>query len=252
MTGKTSLSLNRQVAAALDWWREAGVDADFSDEASGWLADVESEPEAAPATAVATHENGDAQSTPERPQIGGAKEGWPSDLAAFRQWWLTEPSLDDGGLAPRIASRGNSGAELMIIVAQPEEQDREQLLTGPQGKLLAGFLAAAGIAAENASFVAVLPRHTPLPDWRALAAGRMGELLAHHVALGAPKRILVLGRNILPLCGHDPAQGPAALRNFNHEGVRVPAMAEVGPERLLANAATRARLWQRWLDWTDG
>ena len=28
---------------ALDWWREAGVDADFADEASGWLVEPESE-----------------------------------------------------------------------------------------------------------------------------------------------------------------------------------------------------------------
>ena len=28
---------------ALDWWREAGVDADFSDEPSGWLLEPESE-----------------------------------------------------------------------------------------------------------------------------------------------------------------------------------------------------------------
>ena len=28
---------------ALDWWREAGVDADFADEASGWLAEPKSD-----------------------------------------------------------------------------------------------------------------------------------------------------------------------------------------------------------------
>ena len=66
------------------------------------------------------------------------------------------------------------------------------------------------------------------------------------------KRLLVLGQTILPLCGHDPAQGSPNLQSFNHEGGRVPALHEAGLDRLLAKPALRARLWQRWLDWTDG
>lgn len=240
--------LQADIAAALDWWREAGVDAAYSDEPRGWLADPEAEAPAAEAikpTKVAP---------PPVPaaKIGGPRAAWPGDLAAFRQWWLAEPLLDEGGLAPRVAPLGDAGAELMVLIAMPEESDRDTLLSGPQGRLLDGFLAAAGLAPEQVYRAAALPRHTPLADWAQLTTQGMGDVLAHHVALARPKRLLVLGRVVLPLCGHDPAQGAQKLRSFNHEGGRVPALFEAGLERLLGNWQLRARLWQRWLDWTDG
>lgn len=252
MDTKPPLPFAKQVAAAFDWWREAGVDADFSDEAAGWLADPVAEetgnPREEPPRRIV--ETAPPPQPPVQP-VGGDSVNWPGTLPEFRQWWLTDPSLDKGGIAPRVASRGEVGADLMVLIAQPEEGDTERLLSGPLGALLDGFLDAAGIDREKAAFAAVLPRHTPVPDWRGLADRGLGKILSHHVGLHAPKRMLILGRNILPLCGHDLAQGAATLQIFNHDCGQVPAMAEVGPERLLANAASRARLWQRWLDWTD-
>jgi hypothetical protein len=240
-------SLETDIAAALDWWREAGVDAAFADEPSGWLA----EPSSAQAPAASPPAQPEPVAAPP-PRIGGLSSDWPNDLATFRDWWLSEPSLDEGGLTPRIAPTGDIEAELMVLVSMPEEQDSIALLGGPQGRLLGGFLAAAGIASDAVYRASVLARHTALPDWKGLASGGLSQMLQHHVALARPKRLLVLGNNILPLCGHDPAQGSAAFTFFNHEGGRVPALAEAGLERLLGNAQLRARLWKRWLDWTDG
>jgi len=241
-------ALTSDIAAALDWWREAGVDAVFSDEASGWLA----EPAGVDSTVLSPATAPERKAPPPLArQIGGDKAAWPLDLAAFRQWWLTDPSLDEGGLAPRVAPIGAENAALMVMVAMPEDGDSDALLSGPQGLLLNGFLRSAGIAPEQVYLASVLPRHTPLPDWSALGREGIGALIAHHVALVRPQRLLILGLNILPLCGHDPAQGPAALSFFNHEGGRVPALAEAGLERLRGNAQLRARLWKRWLEWTD-
>ena len=51
----------------------------------------------------------------------------------------------------------------------------------------------------------------------------MGAVIAHHVALAAPQRLLVFGRGgILALVGHDPAQGSPPSPIFNHEGGSVP------------------------------
>jgi DNA polymerase len=242
-------ALESNIAAALDWWRQAGVDASYADEPTSWLR--ESGQEQAP-VASASAPAGEKKPAPPPTQIAGPPETWPQDLAAFRQWWLSEPSLDEGGLTPRIAPTGEANPELMVLVPMPEEVDRDTLLSGPHGRVLEGFFSAAGLAPTQVYRASAIPRHTALPDWPTLAAEGLGKVLAHHVSLVQPKRLLVLGRNILPLCGHDPAQGAAALTFFNHEVGRVPVLAEAGLERLLGNPKLRARLWRRWLDWTDG
>jgi DNA polymerase len=241
-------ALESDIAAALDWWRQAGVDAAFVDEPQAWLGT----PARGPTQSIPPSPEKIELPQPPPPQIGGAAELWPQNLAAFREWWLAEPSLDAGGLSPRVAPRGEADADLMSLVGMPEEHDGATLLSGPHGVLLGNFLRAAQIAPHRVYLASVLPRRTALPDWGALATEGLGKVLAHHVSLVRPKRLLIFGRHILPLCGHDPAQGTAASIFFNHEGGRVRALAEARLERLLGNPQLRVRLWKRWLDWTDG
>lgn len=252
MAPAPSSPLEADIAAALDWWRTAGVDADYVDAPVAWLADPEADevPDAAPA-----RQKREPAPVVSDPQLGGPAENWPRDLVAFRQWWLDEASLDEGGLSPRIAPTGEMGADLMIMVAMPEETDRTSLLEGPQGALLDGFLRSAGLARERIYLASVLPRHTVLPDWAALDRQGLGKMAGHHVALAAPKRLLVFGQSVPSLGGHDPAQGPrqgsAATAFFNHEGGRVSSLFQPGLARLLDKPQLRARLWKRWLEWTD-
>lgn len=247
MSQRPAPSLADSIAAAQAWWREAGVDFVYTDEPAPWLADEE--PAAALAAAVPTAPAPPPE--PERPKIGGDRASWPQDLAAFREWWLAEPSLDAGGTHPRLAPRGEADAELLVLVPMPEDGDRETLLAGPQGRMLASFAHAAELAPEALAIAAALPRHAPLPDWAGLEAQGHGEVLLHMLALAAPKRILVLGRSILPLLGHDPPQAAPAVSQLSIQGRAVPLLATYAPERLLENARLRASLWQRWLEWTD-
>jgi DNA polymerase len=249
MTPVNSPSLENQLAAALAWWREAGVDRAYRDEAEGWLSEPSADTAAAPIVAARRPEQ-----TPEAetPRVGGPREGWPRDLAAFAQWWLTEASLDEGGSFPRVVPRGVRGADLMVLVAQPQENDETQLLAGAHGAMLTAMFGAMGIEPSATYIAAALPRHTPLPDWTALTDAGLAELTAHHVALAKPKRLIAFGRSIWPLVGHDTAQSPDGLHIFNHEGVRVPTMSADGLDRLLRSATARAAFWRRWLDWTDG
>lgn len=238
------------IAGALDWWREAGVDHDFLDAGHGWLEEPEqavASPTSAPRAAVQV---ATPPETPPPPSLGGDRGAWPATLEKFAAWWLEEPTLDTGGMGPRIPPRGKPGARLMVLVPEPEAEDQDSLLSGPQGKLLDAMLAAMNIAADDAYLASALPRHTPLADWQALGAAGLAEITAHHIALAAPQRILVLGRNILPLLGHEPAQDPAALREFNHEGGSVAMMAAGSLENLLLQPGRRAIFWRRWLDWT--
>lgn len=233
------------VAAAFDWWREAGVDAHFHDEPADWLA-APVVAEAPPPPPAPLPEPVRARAAPVVAKIDLA--AMPTDLAAFRDWWLAEPTLDQGRTAGRVPPRGEAGAELMILVPQPEAGDGEVLLSGPQGRLIDAILTAMRV--DGAYLAAVLVRPTPQPDWAALAASGMGAVLSRHVALVRTKRLIVMGDSILPLLGHDPSLSAHPIRSFNHEGGSVPLLATRDPA-MFTRAATKARFWRDWLAWTD-
>lgn len=249
MDGRASPSLADQLAAASDWWRDAGVDFVFNDEAARWLRDPDAEKsESAPPAATPPP----APVAPAEPKItiGGDPGGWPKDVEAFAAWWLAERSLDFGGTRPRVAPRGKAGAKLMIMVAAPEIEDSEMLLSGPQGGLLAGFLSAAGLTEEETYISSGLPRHMAFADMPALAEAGLRDITLHHIDLVSPERVLVFGRDVLPLIGHDPAQNEASLANINHKGRSFPLLLDRNLELMLQRPASRSRFWQRWLDWT--
>ena len=237
-------TLAQSIAAAQAWWREAGVDLAFHDEPQAWLAD-DAPPEIAAPNAPET------PAPPPRLRIGGNPAGYPRDLAAFRRWWLEDPGLDEGGMNPRIAPRGDAGAAVMLLVPMPEAGDADALLSGPEGRLLGSLATAMGLAPEQVYLAAALPRHTPLPDWERLRADGLGEVLLHHLALARPERLMVLGTRVLPLLGHDPAQAAPGVSELAIQERKVPVLASYAPERLLGSARQRAGLWRTWLDWTD-
>jgi DNA polymerase len=171
----------------------------------------------------------------------------PADLAAFRDWWMTAPGIAAARAYPRIAPRGDHGAELLVLVPQPEEGDRERLLEGPQGRLLAAILTAIGLDEDAVYLAAALPCHTPMADLPVLAAGGMDAVTAHHIALAAPQRVLVLGTALAPMLGGADADG---LREINHGPRKVPVMASETLEAMLTSAALKARFWRRWMEWS--
>ncbi len=259
MDARPSQSLADQLSAAADWWREAGVDLAFTDEPNSWLADPAPDAGEQPASksagdnaalAASAARTPAAAPTPSQPPIGGDPANWPTDLESFAAWWLAEPSLDEGGSRPRIAPRGQAGARLMILVPAPEAEDTEMLLSGPQGRLLESFLAAADVAADDVYLAAGLPRHMAFADIPEMAQRGLGAITLHHIGLAAPERVLVMGRDVLPLLGHNLAQSPVSLRKINHEGRSIPALQGRSLELMLQRPATRSRFWQNWLDWT--
>lgn len=244
-------TLSADVAAAFDWWRDAGVDCGFTDEPVNWLAPPAEEPRpelkpaAKPADASGSRRREGAAPTP---KIDSA--ALPQDLATFTAWWLAEPLLDDGRLAGRVAPRGASGAAIMVIVPEPEREDQERLLSGPQGRLLDAMLSAMGIAPEQAYVASALPRHTPMADWSAAAARGLGETLLHHVRLVAPRRLIVFGSNALPLLGNDLPNSGQILLRVNHQGESIPLWVATDLAFALARPRMKSRLWQQWLEWT--
>ncbi|WP_067733132.1 hypothetical protein [Novosphingobium naphthalenivorans] len=236
------------ITGALDWWRDAGVDCDFLDEPREWLAEPEADGER-PGAAARRPARAPVEPVVEAPaRLDPAT--LPADLAAFAPWWLSEPLLDGGATAGRIAPQGAAGARLMVVVEEPEAEDRETLLTGPQGKLLDAMLSAFGTRREDVYLASALPRHTPAPDWNALNQLGIGQALAHHVTLAAPERLLVFGGNILPLIGHELPQRPAVLRQFNQQERTIPMLAAWGLPALMRQPRAKPVLWRAWLEWT--
>ncbi|MFZ9396715.1 MAG: hypothetical protein ACO25F_11730 [Erythrobacter sp.] len=237
------------IEAALDWWREAGVDCHFADVAINWLTEPAPAalPEVKPAKRLAAAE---AEAAPARGRIDLFGAARPADLIAFREWWLSEPALDAIGPRGRIAPRGAQQSRLMVLVMDPEEGDSTKLLSQAQGRLLARILAAMEVPESEAYVASALPRHTPMADGAALAAQGYADVLAHHVRLANPRMIMAFGSNILPLLGHNVAQDPAAVEFFQHEGASVPLLVSEGLDSMMAMPRLKARFWRRWLDWT--
>jgi uracil-DNA glycosylase len=244
--------LTEAIAGALEWWREAGVDCAFVDEPVSWLAEAKvapAEPETPPSPALkAIAPPAAPPPVPEAPRFDPATI--PASLEAFQAWWMSEPALGDGSTARRVPPRGAAGADLMVLVPEPESEDRETLLSGPQGKLLDAMVAAFGLTTDRVYFASALPRHLPGADWDAITRSGFGAAVATHVALVAPKRLIVFGQSVLPLLSHDPPQQPADLREFNHEGGNVPMLACRSLAALLEQPRWKARVWQAWLELT--
>ncbi len=246
MNESAKSSLADQFAAAIDWWRDAGVDHDWIDSPQSWTVP----------TVLKVAQIDDAQasaaaaSTP--PPAEPDRSEWPSKREDFAPWWLESEWLDSAARSNRVAPRGSAGAELMIMVPEPEPDDVEMLLSGPQGRLLDAMLAAWGVDAGAVYRASLLPRPIPHADWAALAARGLGELACHHIALAAPKRLIVFGSHILPLLGHNPAINPANSPQINHGSSNIPILAMRDLAVLLERPRWKGGAWQSLLEWTQG
>lgn len=241
MTENAYASLAADYGAALDWWREAGVDLDYAEKPSAWLREpevaAEPDPQPPPRTvprSVAAPALERALAREPGAPIGGDPASWPEDLTAFRSFWLTEPSIEPGSLSDRLAPLGETGAELMLLVGQPDPEDREVLLSGEQGAMLARILRAMRLDESQVYLASALPRCTPMPDWDDLAARGLAALTCHHIALAAPRRVIIFGK------------GPSMLA----AQAGVPVLAAPQLETLARSAAYKRRFWHQWLEWS--
>ncbi|MBH5322783.1 uracil-DNA glycosylase family protein [Aurantiacibacter sediminis] len=242
MQNHAEKSLADDYAAALDWWRDAGVDSDFEDEPQNWLA--EAEPERPKVTKPSNAEN-ETRDSPLAPAIAVADI--PGDLEAFQSWWTSPETPLPAASGARVAPRGTVNAKLMILSTMPEAQDTDMLFGGRDGALLSNILKSLSIDVSAAYFASALPSHMPLPDWDSFSALGLGEVLHRHIALASPRRVLVMGNKLPMLLGHDASALPEEFTDCGG----IPALATFAPERLLDHPRQSTRLWKRLLYWTS-
>ncbi|MFN3988905.1 MAG: uracil-DNA glycosylase family protein [Erythrobacter sp.] len=255
-------SLASEIDAALAFWRAAGVDCDFHDDARAWLADpVQAASAAAPISNAASGQTRGLQES----RAGGAdcsdhgaapsirRALWgdspPASLEEFRSWWLAAPELGQGSY-PRIAPRGSAAARLMVLVPDPEQSDETQLLSGPQGRLLAKIIAAMGLAPEDCYVASALPRHTPMADLAGLAASGMDSVVQHHIALVAPQQLILFGQGLSAFVAAPIAVEKQPLREINQGGVSPLVMVTETLGSMLDMPRLKASFWRRWMEWS--
>ena len=253
------LPLAKDIAAAIDWWRLAGVDCDFADDATDWLSDVQ---QSAPSDATPTApkprprseneppapESAATTNVAERSDLFAGEP--PANLENFQKWWMEATGLDAIGPRGRVPPRGIAGADLMVLVIDPEEGDRDRLLAGPKGRLLSRFLAAAGIDEARTYIAAALPRSTPMADTSALGQSGMDEVTLHHIALAAPKRLIAFGFNIPPLIGHEPTNDPSSINTISVKSQSVPLLITEDLGSMMSMPRLKRRFWRRWIEWS--
>ena len=151
----------------------------------------------------------------------------------------------------RLPPVGAQGADLMVLVPMPSADDGETLLSGRAGRLLDAMLAAFGLDRSRTCLASALPAHVPMADWQLYKESGLGDVLLHHIALTAPKRLLILGASsISALLGNDPPNLAHSLRAINQEGPPIPALPAWDLEAMLQRPALKAGFWSRWLEWT--
>lgn len=216
-------------ATAIEWWSDAGVDVLVDDAPRDWLA--RPVPVAATAASVVAATAGDAVA-PALPDTIEAFVAWRSGTAAPEAAWN----------APMFVGEGPVSADIMVAI---DCADADGLLTGAAGLLFDRMLAAIG--RDRASvYLAPLAVARPLagriaPEVEAV----LSPMLRHHVALAAPKRLLVMGAAASrAIFGANGAVMRATLQTVNLNGTNVEAVVGLTPSLLLERPAAKAESWK--------
>ncbi|HEX8445611.1 MAG TPA: uracil-DNA glycosylase family protein [Sphingomonas sp.] len=236
-----------EALSALRWWRDAGVDMLVDDSPRDWLRPAAqitpvtrvdaavTRVDAAPAPAPTVREPL-AQPAP--------AAALPATLAAFSSWCADPavfPELGPG----RICASGDPAAGVMLLVDMPEPDDSDAglLLSGTLGRLFDRILAAIGRDRASVYVAALCPARPA--GGRIAPATSAGLIRAarHHVALAAPKVLLLMGKEAITAFGLDWPQARGHSHKINHEGGMTTAVATFHPRMLPQSPARKADLW---------
>ncbi len=219
--------------SALDWWAEAGVDTLADDSPRNWLA-------AAP-------------SGIEHPAVieriaavpAQAEAALPDNLAAFRAFLLSDAAIP-GPAKGRVDASGDAASGVAIVVDMPEAEDRASgnLLSGEVGALFDRMLGAIKLGRDQVYLIPFSPVRSTTGKLGDADLTRLTPLLRHHLALAAPRKLLLLGDAPVQALLRQPA---AQARDTVHQvaiGERdVPTVASIHPRLVHLRRDYRALAW---------
>jgi uracil-DNA glycosylase len=213
--------------SALDWWCEAGVDVLVEETPRDWLVNaaaaiVAAAPEAVTATAVPAAR-------------------LPSDLPGFRRYLLEDAAIP-GPPASRLDAAGDPASGTMVLVDMPEPGDRAAgtLLSGEPGALFDRMLTAMSLSRADLYLVPFAPACPASGRIDEATCRQLGELARHHVALVAPRRLLLMGNApAVALTG----QPLTRARSESHSIEGVPTIVTFHPRLVADRPALRRDAW---------
>jgi DNA polymerase len=218
--------------AYLAWWQLAGVESVVAETPHDWLR--------APSAAVFMSQ---AAQSP-----GVAPTTKPQDLQAFHRWLESESNHPERRWpTPPIYPVGVVDSPLMIVTDMPDPADVDAgaLLADRAGALFDAMLRAIGFDRTQCYIASLFFARPPGGMVEAADLANAATRMRTHVHLARPRRLLLLGdrtiRTLLPTDASAPAH---SLRNFNHDGGIVPAVATFHPRLLLSQPAAKAECWR--------
>jgi len=256
------------LASTLDWWAEAGVDCLVADHPRNWLkpaAPLPSTPDAPLVSSeVERRPNPSARLEPFEAARGGAQdklrretlaptptapiEPLPNQLDLLQSWLKASDTLPYAApSAPRICPSGDASAGLMILAPMPSTDDcaAGTLLSGPAGRLFDRMLAAIGRGRDTAYLAGLSCFRPPAGRFDAPGAARCAELARHHLALAAPRAVLLLGDDTAKaLLGLGAAQARGRVHAIDTPAGAINAVVTFTPDFLLKQPTAKARAWE--------
>lgn len=220
--------LDPMTLSALDWWAEAGVDTLVDEAPRNWLAPAAAASPPAPVAAAPA-----------------APAALPADLAAFRAFLLADAAVP-GPVAGRIDATGDPAIGTMLVPDMPERGDRAsgRLLSGEAGALFDRMLAAMKLGRDA---VYLAPFSPARPASGRLEAGEieaLARLMRHHLALVAPRRLLLMGdAPARALIGIPLAEAQGKVHSLTIGDAAVPVVAIVHPRTLDRQPEHKRAAW---------
>ena len=237
--------LAAELASTLDWWAEAGVDALVQDEVRAWLVAEERQPAAPVARDTEERRAETKEAAAQPPRV--VEEPFPDQLDLFQEWLRTSTTLPYAApAAPRVCPVGDPAAGLMIFAPMPSSEDcaAGTLLSGAAGRLFDRMLGAIGRNRETI-YLAGLSCFRPAGGRFDRSGGeRCTAIARHHVALAAPKTVLLLGDACAKaLLGIGAVAARGRIHRIEADGQSFDAIVTLSPEYLLSQPAAKAMAW---------
>lgn len=220
-----------QAASILGWWLDAGVDVAIAETPRNWLKKAPLATTASAASSEATPASAPSATS-------------PSTLEAFHNWLAQASDLPlfHAGAA-RALPHGPANAAIMLVSDLPGRECAAEgrPIGGEAWQLTARMLAAIGFKPDEA-YVASLACF-PAPGQRIDAANleQCAETMRRHIALVAPKRLLLFGDGpARALLGQSVVQARGRIHRLGG----IPAVATLHPRQLLGRPSDKAHAWR--------